>query len=260
MQNNKLTIGMCHLLPLPGEPNFDFSNGIESIYKHALADITILQECGFSAVLVSNEFGYPYCDKVDTLTKTAMAYIVGRLKNEIKIPFGIDCMYDPFATIDIALISEADFVRITLNKTDKTDYLLGSTDIGSLIRRLSNYKTSSYPEMLLDISIPLGLVSTTHNKNDFINCIMRQIAPFAICISNDEIQNIDYKAIKSQYNNLNILCDGGCNKENIIHIINKVDGIVIGTALKKDEIITNKVDYRNTKDIINLINRTTTNG
>lgn len=249
--DKKNIIGMCHLLPLPGEPNYNYKTGTDEIYKRAAKEIEILQQCGISAILISNEFGYPYIDQVDSITQSAMSFIVGRLKEKIKVPFGIDCMYDSSATINIALATEADFIRLTLGKSDETDYVLGKTNIGLLIRKLNNYKVQDLPRIFLDISTPLNSLHKS-KKLEFIDCIITQVSPYAICISSREIEYLDYNDLKSINKNSTIICDGGCNKNNIKQILNKADGIIIGTALKKKGIITNGVDYENTKQLMEL--------
>lgn len=250
--DKKTIIGMCHLLPLPGEPNYNYKTGINEIHKRAAKEIEIMQQCGISAMLFSNEFGYPYIDKIDSLTQSAMSFIVGRLKEKIKVPFGVDCMYDSIATINIALATEADFIRLTLGKSDITDYMHGNTDIGLLIRNLNNYKTRFLPRVFLDISTPLSLIPEA-KKLDFIDCIITQVSPYAICVSSEEINHFDIHKLQLMNKDSLIICDGGCNKKNIKQIMDKADGVIVGTALKRNEIISNEIDYKNAKEITELV-------
>ena len=41
-------------------------------------------------------------DHLDTVTTAAMGYIIGRLKNDIAVPFGVHAISDPKATVDLA--------------------------------------------------------------------------------------------------------------------------------------------------------------
>ncbi len=59
----KPVIGMCHLHPLPGDPQFVAQKGLAWVYDRALDDLRALQAGGVDAVMFSNEFSLPYFNK-----------------------------------------------------------------------------------------------------------------------------------------------------------------------------------------------------
>lgn len=258
MLNNKINIiGMCHLLEMPGDPNFNSNIGLEKTINRAKKDIEILQQNGISQILLSNEFSYPYTNRLDAVTVLSMAHIIGVLKSELSVPFGVDCMYDSYATIDLANATNADFYRITLPNSTSSDYLLRTTDIGNIIRYSKNYKYSTNAKILLNIAEPLTYAINNKNYDLLLDNIVTQINPYAICISADNYfylqKEFIIQSIQKKFNKTLFYCDGGCDENNILSVISHLDGVIIGKALKEEKILNNPVDENNVHKIINRI-------
>ena len=130
----KAVIAMCHLQPLPGDPGFDKKKGMNWVVEQAYKDFVALQEGGVDAVMFSNEFSLPYLTDVRKETVAAMARIVGQLLPEIKIPFGINALWDGGASIDIAVATGAKFVREIFTGVYASDFGLWNTNYGAVAR------------------------------------------------------------------------------------------------------------------------------
>lgn len=86
------------------------------------------------AVMFSNEFSLPYLTKVETVTTVCMARVIGELKSEIKIPFGVNMLWDPYASLDLAAATGAKFIREIMSGVYASDYGLWDTDPGAIVR------------------------------------------------------------------------------------------------------------------------------
>ena len=91
----KPIIAMVHLGALPGSPLYNKESGITGLIKEAKKDLEALQTAKFDAIMFGNENDRPYQLNVDTASTAAAAYIIGELKRDIKIPFGVDMLWDP---------------------------------------------------------------------------------------------------------------------------------------------------------------------
>ena len=100
-------IAMVHLGALPGAPLYEEKGGIEAIVEGARRDLEALQAAGFDAIMFGNENDRPYELKVDTASSATMAYVVGRLAADIRVPFGVNVLWDPAATIAVAAATGA---------------------------------------------------------------------------------------------------------------------------------------------------------
>jgi len=69
------------------------------------------------------------------VTPAAMAYVVGRLKQDLRVPFGVDCISDGRSTIELAAAVDADFVRGTFSGVYVGDGGLYNNDFSKLMRR-----------------------------------------------------------------------------------------------------------------------------
>lgn len=250
---NKTVIGMCHLLPLPGDVNFNHKDGIRKIIEVAKRDIEILQNNGLSGILFSNEFSYPYSQKIDQVTVATMSRIIGELKKEISIPFGVDCMYDSKSTIDLACATDADFFRITMPIATITEYEFGFTMLYEIIKHRKNVFSGNNPHMFINITPTINNLSTTKIE-ELISFIIAQVSPYALCIAANKIENLIKSNSLNKINNLctgtYIYCDGGCNISNIESILNYTSGIIVGTAFKNDYVIYNSISQKNTNEFM----------
>ena len=130
----KPIIAMCHMQPMPGDPGYDADGGMEKVLECARRDLLALQEGGVDGVMFSNEFSLPYLTKVETVTVASMAGVIGELKSEIKIPFGVNCLWDPVASIDLAVAVGGKFIREIITGVYASDFGLWNTNVGATVR------------------------------------------------------------------------------------------------------------------------------
>ena len=130
----KPIIAMCHMQPMPGDPGYDADGGMEKVLECARKDLLALQEGGVDGVMFSNEFSLPYLTKVETVTVASMASVIGELKSEIKIPYGVNCLWDPVASIDLAVAVGGKFIREIITGVYASDFGLWNTNVGATVR------------------------------------------------------------------------------------------------------------------------------
>ena len=130
----KPIIAMCHMQPMPGDPAYDADGGMEKVLECARKDLLALQEGGVDGVMFSNEFSLPYLTKVETVTVASMAAVIGELKSEIQIPYGVNCLWDPVASIDLAVAVGGKFIREIITGVYASDFGLWNTNVGATVR------------------------------------------------------------------------------------------------------------------------------
>ena len=90
----KPVIAMVHFGALPGSPLHDAEGGLDALLEGCRKDLHALQDAGFDAVMFGNENDRPYEFRVDVASTATMAYVIGQLRSEIKIPFGVNVLWD----------------------------------------------------------------------------------------------------------------------------------------------------------------------
>ena len=110
-EKKKAVIAMAHIGAMPGSPLYDADGGMEKLVADVLSDIEKLQDGGVDAIMFGNENDRPYLLKATTESVAAMASIVAAVKPVLKVPFGINYLWDPTASVGIAAAVGASFVR-----------------------------------------------------------------------------------------------------------------------------------------------------
>src|SRR5215467_2203000 len=109
-ETKKVVIAMVHIGALPGAPLFDAKVGLENLIEGAVADIDRLQAGGVDAVMFGNENDRPYVFEAPPEGIAAMTAVVQAAKDRPKIPFGVNYLWDPVASVAIAAATGASFV------------------------------------------------------------------------------------------------------------------------------------------------------
>ena len=130
----KPVIAMIHLAPLPGSPLYDRSGGMQKIVDDSARDIEALQDGGVDAVMFGNEGDRPYLLKASPASLAAMAFAIGALKPLIKVPFGVNYLWDPVATVALAVASGARFAREIFTGVYDSDMGLWQPDAATALR------------------------------------------------------------------------------------------------------------------------------
>jgi uncharacterized protein len=128
----KPVIAMVHLGALPGSPLHAAT--LDELVEGAGRDLAALQAAGFDAVMFGNENDRPYEFKVDTASTATMAYVIGRLRPQISVPFGVNVLWDPMASIALAAATGATFVREIMTGTHASDMGAWTPDAGAAMR------------------------------------------------------------------------------------------------------------------------------
>lgn len=241
----KAIIAMCHLQPLPGDPGYSKEKGMDWVVEKAYQDMTALQDGGVDAVMFSNEFSLPYLTDVRKETVAAMAYVVGMLKKEIKIPFGVNALWDGSASIDIAVSTGAKFVREIFTGVYASDFGLWDTNYGEVARhrcRVGGENVKLLFNIVPEAAKYLGdrdIVQIA--KSTVFNC-----KADALCVSGltagVETDNQILKAVKDTVKDTVVLANTGCRIDNIEKQLSVADGAVVGTTFKYDGVFENSVD------------------
>ena len=193
----KPIIAMLHLEPLPGDPLFSRSTNMQQIADLAKRDLEALQRGGVDGVLISNEFSLPYQRKVDTVTTAAMAFVLGQLCSEISVPYGVDCISDGDATIELAAAVDADFVRGTFCGVYVGDGGLYNNDFSATLRRKAALGLEDL-RMLYFLNPESDRNLDTRALGDIARSLIFKAAPDGLCISASAAgQEVDDQLIQS---------------------------------------------------------------
>lgn len=239
----KPIIAMLHLDPLPGDPRYRYGDCMETVAAHAREDLRALQEGGVDGVLFSNEFSLPYQRHMSFVTPAAMARVIGELKSELAVPYGVDCISDGAATLELAAAVDAKFVRGTFCGVYVGDGGLYDNDFSALLRRKAALHLDEL-KMLYFINPESDRNLDTRPLADIASSTIFKAHPDGLCISASAAgQDVDEElmaAVKKKNPEVVVLCNTGCRPDTIAHKLSVSDAAVVGTTFKEDGKLENE--------------------
>lgn len=240
----KPIIAMCHLQALPGDPYFDDKGGMRKVIDMAMEDLVHLQDGGVDAVMFSNEFSLPYLTKVRPETTAAMARIIGELMPSIKVPFGVNVLWDPIASIDLSAATGALFIREIISGVYASDFGLWNTNVGETVRHKA--RLAPHLRMLYNIVPEAASYLGDRTIVDIAKSTVFNNRPDALCVSGltagAETDTQVLSSVKKAVPNTVVLCNTGCRVDNIERQLSVSDGAVVGSTFKIDGVFENQVD------------------
>ena len=254
---DKWIIAMCHLTALPGDPGFDSSGGIEKVVDLARKDLHALQNGGVDAVMFSNEFSLPYLTQVEPITIASMGRIIGELLDEIKIPYGVNVLWDPVASLDLAVAVGAKFVREIFTGVYASDFGLWDTDSGATIRHQHRIGGKDI-KLFFNIVPEAAKYLTDRDIVEIAKSTVFNNHPDAICVSGltagVQTDLSTLKKVKEAIPDTIVVTNTGMRIENAEEQLSIADGAIVGTAFKYDGIFENHVDEARVREFMDKIN------
>jgi uncharacterized protein len=243
--HTKPVIAMVHLGALPGSPLYDQLAGLEGLIAGARKDLRALQAAGVDAVMFGNENDRPYSFKVDVASTATMAAIIGELKREINIPFGVNVLWDPLSTIALAAATGAAFVREIFTGTYASDMGPWTPDAGAAMR----YRNSLSREdcaMFYNVSAEFAYSLDQRPLADRARSAVFSSIPDAILVSGaitgEAARMDDLEAVKQILPDTPVLANTGVKHATVADILRIADGCIVGSSLKIDGHTWNAVD------------------
>ncbi len=255
-QVEKPIIAMCHLQALPGDPNYDEAGGMDRVVSCARRDLLALQDGGVDGVMFSNEFSLPYLTRVEPITIAAMAEVIGELKEEIRIPYGVNCLWDPIASLDLAKATGGQFIREIISGVYASDFGLWNTNAGATARHRARIGAGNV-RMLFNIVPEAAKYLGDRDIREIARSTEFNHQPDALCVSGltagSETDTQILKQVKDVVRHTPVLCNTGCNADNIARQLAVADGAVCATTFKVDGIFENAVDPARVKAFMDRV-------
>jgi membrane complex biogenesis BtpA family protein len=253
---HKPVIAMCHFRALPGDPYYNADAGMEKVVEAAKEDLLNLQEGGVDAIMFSNEFSLPYLTKVKTQTTAAMARVIGELKSLIKVPFGVNVLWDPIASIDLAAATGALFIREIMSGVYASDFGLWNTNSGETARHKLEVGRGDL-KLLYNIVPEAARYLADRSIEEIAKTTVFNNLPDALCVSGltagAETDSQVLLRVKKAVPDTLVFTNTGCRIDNIEAQLSHADGAVVGTTFKIDGKFENAVDKNRVKAFMDKV-------
>jgi uncharacterized protein len=240
----KPVIAMLHARALPGRPRHDPSAGMRPIVEGLARDLDALQQVGVDGLLFCNEADLPYQLETGPETAAAMAALVGELKKEIHVPFGIDIVWDPVASLAAARATGACFVREVFTGVYESDLGLMRPDVSATAGyrvRIAAADVAVFANVTPEFASTPGTRTTAERARSAAFLGVDAIL-LTGPITGLPTDLAELRATKAAVPGTPVLASTGVTAGTIGQTLQTADGAIVGTHLKRDGVTWNPVD------------------
>lgn len=252
----KPAIAMVHIGALPGSPLYDAQGGLEKLLADARKDLQALQSAGFDAIMFGNENDRPYAFEVDTGSTATMAFLIGQLRSEITVPFGVNVLWDPMATVALSAATGASFCREIFTGTYASDMGVWAPDAGKAMRYRDGLGRQDLV-MLYNVSAEFADSMDKRPLPDRARSAVFSSIPDAVLVSGqitgEAARMEDLEAVKAVLPDTPVLANTGVKHDTVNEVFRAADGCIVGSALKVDGHTWNAVDADRAKDFMDRV-------
>jgi membrane complex biogenesis BtpA family protein len=251
----KPVIAMVHFGALPGTPLYDPGRGLEGLVDGVTRDIDALQRAGFDALMFGNENDRPYEFAVDAASTATMAYVIGRVRARIELPFGVNVLWDPMSSIALAAATGAAFVREIFTGTYASDMGPWTPDAGKAMRYRDRLRRSDLA-LLYNVSAEFAYSLDQRPLPDRARSAVFSSIPDAILVSGqitgEAASMSDLEAVKKALPDTPVLANTGVKHATVADVLDIADGCIVGSSLKVDGNTWNAVDPERAAEFMRL--------
>ncbi len=250
-------LGMLHLPPLPGSPHY--AGKRKNIIDAALQDAQVLLEAGFAGLIIENLGDAPYYpDHAPAETVAAMSVVAAHVRQQTKLPVGVNVLRnDAQSAMAIAAAADLQFIRVNvLIGTSVTDQGLLSGQAHLVARKRQQLHAENvliFADLRVKHAAPLVERELAQEIDDLFE---RALADAIIVSGTGSGKPVDanfLRDVKKIAGERPVLIGSGLNVENAKALLTVADGAIVGSSIKIDGKIQNRVDEKRTRRLLELI-------
>ena len=238
---------MAHLPALPGAPMYDSAAGMRHVRDWVARDLEALQGGGIDAVMFCNENDRPYRLDADMASVAAITDVVASLRGDLSVPFGVNVLWDPRATLAVAAATGAAFAREILTGAFAGDFGLWVRSAGDTFRYRREVSAEGC-RLLFNINAEFAAPLAPRPLADVARSVVFSSMPDALCVSGPiTSQPADASGLADVAqavggSGVPVLVNTGFRASNAAELLQFADGAIVGSSLKVDGITWNPVD------------------
>jgi len=234
--NNKLVIGMVHLLPTNGYKGFTSK---EDILRRALEDLQVLEENGIDAIIIENNYDLPHKIKVGKETLEVMDQVIKELRKKTRLPLGINVLWNDFeASLSLANKHNCEFIRVPVfNDHVKTSF----GEIKGCPEKIIEFRkkiSAEHISILADIQVKHAELLNKRPLTESAKEAIEKGADGLIITgkwTGDFPTLKEVMEVKKMGGDTPVIVGSGVDKDNVKSFFKYSDAVIVSTSLKDGE-------------------------
>ena len=252
----KVVIAMAHIGALPGTPLYDADGGMNRLIDDVSRDIEKLQHGGVHAIMFGNENDRPYRFAATPEGVAAMTAVVTSLKPMLKVPFGVNYLWDPVASVAIACATGAAFAREIFTGVFASDMGLWRPNAADALKLRRDLGRSDL-KLLFNINAEFASSLDTRPIELRAKSAVFSSLADAILVSGPltghPVDASDLRRVREAIPGTPLFANTGVRIDNVAGIFAIADGCVIGTHFKVDGDTWKAVDGERVKRFMEVV-------
>jgi len=251
-------IGMIHLKPLPGSP--DFNGTMSDAVEKALQEADILAAGGVDGIIVENFWDSPFPkEKSDPVTVSGITVCVREIVKAVKVPVGVNILRnDALSALSVAHVTGAAFIRVNVLThamvTDQGIIEGCSYDLSRLKKRLSS-SVHVFADVMVKHAYPLAAMDIATVAKDTASRGGADVLIVSGTGTGAPIAIEDARRIKEAVPEVPLASGSGVEPGNIIDLSEYIDLFIVGTYFKKDGKVENPIDPERVSSLVEMVRR-----
>ncbi|OLC30439.1 MAG: BtpA family membrane complex biogenesis protein [Armatimonadetes bacterium 13_1_40CM_64_14] len=243
-----VVIGVIHSKPLPGSPSFT-GESLDEIYAFAVEEGRQYADAGVDGLILENHGDIPFAtpDEIGVETAATMAVMADRLRKTVGLPLGINVLANgAIPAVAVAQASGAGFVRV--NQWANA-YVANEGIIQGPAGRAARYRSwvrANQIKIFADVHVKHGAHAIVADRS--ITELTRDLEFFdadVVIVTGQRTgdpPSIDELREVREATPLPLVIGSGMTENDVERLLGIADGVIIGSALKRDGVWWNAVD------------------
>ncbi|MGI8700345.1 MAG: BtpA/SgcQ family protein [Nocardioidaceae bacterium] len=255
----KPLIGMVHLEPLPGAPQYD-GQSMRAIVDRAVEDARRYVEGGIDGLIVENEGDIPFLkpDLVGPETVAAMSVITGAVVEAVSVPVGVLCLAN--ATVQSLAIAKASGARFVRANQWANAYIANEGFVEGSAATALRFRAHIHAR---DIAV-FADVHVKHGSHSIIadRDIAQQtydVEAFGADVliatgrrTGDPTRQAEVREI-AEAATRPVIVGSGLDANNAESLLGLADGAIVGSAMKEGGVWWGRVSVERTRAIVDVV-------
>jgi len=255
---SRIVIGMVHLPALPGTPLYDADAGMDGIIASARDDLRALQDNGIDAVMFGNENDRPYALSAPQEGVAAMSAAVAAVRADIRVPFGVNYLWDPKASVAIAAATGAAFVREIFTGVYASDMGVWAPDAegaAKLRRNLGRRDLTLLFNINAEFAAPLDTRPLGLRARSAVFSSLADAVLVSGPLTGEAGEPAQLAEVSRAVSDVPVLANTGVTIDTVESVMAHAYGCVVGTHFKVDGVTWNKVDGARVRRFMDKVER-----
>jgi len=260
-------IGVLHLPPLP-YVGLRPAQSLEEVIERAVSEARVLEEAGFTAVLVENFGDYPYRRRVrDPLALASMAVVAREVVRGTSLTVGVNVLRNSgLEAYSIAVAAGARFIRVNaLSEVVVSDSGLLEPEAPRLRVVRANYPwVRVYADVLVKHGGSLSLVARRaagELRSMAVDDVVREVVldyvergrADALVVTGGrtgEPPPLELLRAVRRYSPVPVVVGSGATPENVGELLRYSNGVIVGSYIRRDGRAGNPVDVERARRFV----------